>query len=105
MKTKGFLKRLQHINKGARINGLVREDMYELPVAAIRELIVNAIMHRNYLEHFCIQVSVFDDRIEVLSPGGLYGGLTKKEMLSGRSSIRNRLIRADIFRKMHIVEK
>ena len=86
---------LQHINRGARINGLVREDIYELPVAAIRELIVNAIMHRNYLEHSCIQVSVFDDRIEILSPGGLYGGLTKKEMLSGRSSIRNRLIRAE----------
>ncbi|HAH63830.1 MAG TPA: hypothetical protein DCL73_17220 [Treponema sp.] len=66
--------------------------------------IVNAVMHRNYLEHSCIQVSVFDDRIEVLSPGGLYGGLTKKEMLSGSSSIRNRLI-ADIFQKMHIVEK
>ena len=95
---------LKHINKGARINGLVREDVYELPIAAIREIIVNAVMHRNYLMHSSIQVSVFADRLEVVSPGGLYAGLTKEEMLSGSSSIRNQIL-ADIFMKMRIVEK
>ncbi|MDO5582003.1 MAG: ATP-binding protein, partial [Planctomycetia bacterium] len=95
---------LKHINKRSRINGLYREDIYELPLAAVREIIVNAVMHRNYLMHSCIQVSVFSDRLEIVSPGGLYAGLTKEEMLSGSSSIRNQRL-ADIFMKMRIVEK
>jgi predicted HTH transcriptional regulator len=95
---------MQHINKGAQIDGLVRQDRYELPPAAVRELIVNAVLHRNYLLHSSIQVSLFDDRLELLVPGGLYDGLTKEEMLSGYSSIRNRLL-ADTFLRMGIVEK
>ncbi len=95
---------LQHINIGAEIKGLHRKDVPEIPPEVIRELIVNAVMHRNYLAHSNIQVCIFDDRIEITNPGGLYGGLTMEKMLSGISSIRNELI-ADIFLKMGIVEK
>lgn len=95
---------LRHINLGAEINGLVRKDTYELPVAAIREMIVNAVCHRNYMDNSCIQVAVYDDRIEVTSPGMLYGGLTLEEAVSGRSKIRNRII-ADIFSRMEIIEE
>ena len=95
---------LQHINKGAVIKGLLRRDVYELPPAAIRELIVNAVMHRNYLVRSNVQVSIFDDRIEILSPGSLFNGLTKEEMLSGYSSVRNRLL-SDTLQRMDIVEK
>ncbi|WP_458449082.1 ATP-binding protein [Fibrobacter sp.] len=95
---------LQHINIGAEIKGLYRKDVPEIPTEVIRELIVNAVMHRNYLAHSNIQVCIFDDRIEITNPGGLYGGLTLEKMLSGISSIRNELI-ADIFLKMGIVEK
>ena len=52
---------LKHINLGAKINGLVHEDDYELPVDAIREAIVNAVMHRNYMEKACVQVCIFDE--------------------------------------------
>lgn len=48
---------LRHINLGAEINGLVRKDVYELPVAAIREMIVNAVCHRNYMDSSCIEES------------------------------------------------
>ena len=65
---------------------------------------MNAVMHRNYLAHSNIQVCIFDDRIEIANPGGLYGGLTIEKMLSGISSIRNELV-ADVFLKMGIVEK
>ena len=95
---------LQHINIGAEIKGLYRKDIPEIPVEVIRELIVNAVMHRNYLAHSNIQVCIFDDRIEITNPGGLYGGLTMEKMLSGISSIRNELV-ADVFLKMGIVEK
>ena len=95
---------LRHINLGAEINGLVRKDTYELPVTAIREMIVNAVCHRNYMDNSCIQVAVYDDRIEVTSPGMLYGGLTLEEAVSGRSKIRNRII-ADIFSRMEIIEE
>ena len=95
---------MQHINIGAKIEGLYRKDIPEIPAEAIRELIVNAVMHRNYLSHSYIQVCIFDDRLEITSPGGLYGGLTIEKMLKGSSSIRNELI-ADTFLRMGIVEK
>ncbi|MBR1912202.1 MAG: putative DNA binding domain-containing protein [Treponema sp.] len=95
---------LQHINMGAKIEGLYRKDIPEIPQEAIRELIVNAVMHRNYLAHSNIQVCIYDDRLEITNPGGLYGGLTIEKMLAGISSIRNELL-ADIFLKMRIVEK
>lgn len=95
---------LQHINIGAKIEGLYRKDIPEIPQEAIRELIVNAVLHRNYLAHSNIQVCIYDDRLEITNPGGLYGGLTIEKMLSGISSIRNELL-ADIFLKMGIVEK
>lgn len=94
---------LRHINLGAEIEGIVRKDSYELPVGAIREMIVNAVCHRNYMDNSCVQVAVYDDRVEVTSPGMLYGGLTLEEAMGGRSKIRNRAI-AEVFSRMEIVE-
>jgi len=94
---------LRHINLGAEIEGIVRKDSYELPIGAIREMIVNAVCHRNYMDNSCVQVAVYDDRVEVTSPGMLYGGLTLEEAMNGRSKIRNRAI-AEVFSRMEIVE-
>jgi len=94
---------LRHINLGAEIEGIVRKDFYELPIGAIREMIVNAVCHRNYMDNSCVQVAVYDDRVEVTSPGMLYGGLTLEEAMNGRSKIRNRAI-AEVFSRMEIVE-
>ena len=94
---------LRHINTGAKVDGLYRKDVYELPIKSIRELIANAIIHRSYMIESKIQVSMFDDRIEVVSPGMLYGGIDLEAMKSGRSKCRNQAI-ADIFQYMHIVE-
>ena len=95
---------LRHINLGAKIEGIVRKDYYELPVGAIREMIVNAVCHRNYMDSSCVQVAVYDDRVEVTSSGMLYGGLTLEEAMSGRSKIRNKAI-AEIFSRMEIIEE
>lgn len=94
---------LKHINLGAEIRGLVRKDAYELPTEAIREAIVNAITHRNFLDRACVQVAVYDDRVEVTSPGMLYGGLTIEQIKEGGSKIRNRCI-AEVFSRMKIIE-
>jgi len=94
----------RHTNVGAKIKGLYRKDVYDYPPEAVRELLANAVMHRNYLDKSCIQISVFDDRIEFLNPGGIFGDLTLEKVLSGYSSVRNTQI-ADIFQKMNIVEK
>ena len=94
---------LRNIRLGATISGLVRKEQYELPPEAIREMIINAHCHRNLLEESCIQVAVYDDRLEVTSPGGLYNGLTYEEVMNGRSKIRNKGL-ANVFSQMGFVE-
>ena len=94
---------LRHINMGANINGVYRTDSYELPTKALREMVANAVVHRSYLEDSCVQVSVFDDRVEVVSPGMLYGGLDIETAKHGKSSCRNSAI-AEAFHYMHIIE-
>ena len=94
---------LQHIDLGSRIKGIARQDYYELPVKTIREMISNAVCHRSYLTPGKIQVALFDDRLEVTSPGMLDSEITIEKMKSGLSKIRNRGIAA-AFSYMNIVE-
>ena len=88
----------------AEIKGLVREDKYEIPVSAVREMIINAVCHRNYMNDSAIQVSVFDERIEVTSPGTICRGLTLKDALEGYSKTRNKVI-AKVFHHMGLIEE
>ena len=53
-----------------------RQDIYELPPDSIRELIVNAVMNCSYIQNSNIQVAIYDDRLEITSPGGLLPGVT-----------------------------
>ena len=94
---------LEHINMAIEINGIVHDEIYELPVQAIRELIVNAVIHRNYMMSSSVQVAVYDDRVEISSPGCLYGSLTLQEALAGRSSIRNKIL-ASVCEKLNVIE-
>ena len=94
---------LRNIRLGAKIEGLIRKEAYELPIEAIREMIVNAHCHRNLTEESCVQVAIYDDRLEVTSPGGLYNGLTFEEALQGHSKLRNRVI-ANVFSQIGLIE-
>ena len=94
---------LRHIDMGAQIDGEYRKDMYELPISAIRETIANAVLHRSYLDRSCVQVCIYDDRLEVSSPGMLYGGLDIETAKTGKSTCRNEAV-AEVFHYMHIVE-
>ncbi len=93
----------RNIRLRAEIRGLLRHECYELPVDAIREMLVNAHCHRNYVDNSYIQVAVYDDRVEVTSPGGLYGGLTLDLALNGHSRLRNRIL-ANLFSVMGLAE-
>lgn len=55
------------------------------------------------MDESCIQVAIYDDRLEVTSPGGLYNGLTYEEVMNGHSKIRNKAI-VNIFSQMGLVE-
>ena len=94
---------LRNIRLGATVEGLIRKEAYELPIEAIREMIVNAHCHRNLTDASCVQVAVYDDRLEVTSPGGLYNGLTYEEIMSGHSKLRNKGI-ANVFHQMGFIE-
>ncbi|MCI8577802.1 MAG: ATP-binding protein [Lachnospiraceae bacterium] len=94
---------LEHINLGARIDGLARQDIYELPIRTIREMITNAVCHRSYLCPGKVQIALFDDRLEVTSPGMLDKDLTIEKMKAGISKIRNTAI-ARVFAYMNMIE-
>ena len=95
---------LEKINMGMTITGMYRQDVYELPTDSIRELIANAVAHRSYLDPGNIQVALFDDRLEVTSPGMLLNNVTISKMMEGYSKPRNPAI-ARAFAYMKIIEK
>lgn len=81
---------LRNIRMGAEFGGLLRRDVYELPIDSIRELIANAVSHRSYLDSGNVQVALYDDRLEITSPGMLVGALTIEEIKKGYSRPRNK---------------
>ena len=94
---------LRNIHLGATIVGIYRQDIYEIPPDAIRELIINAMVHRSYLDHGTIQVAIYDNRLEITSPGKLPMGQTMERMKEGYSKIRNEAL-AHAFAYMNLIE-
>ncbi|MCD7708633.1 MAG: winged helix-turn-helix transcriptional regulator, partial [Clostridiales bacterium] len=94
---------LRNIHLGAVFEGIYRKDVYEIPPDAIRELIINAVIHRSYIDHGNIQVAIYDNRLEVTSPGKLAMGQTIDQMKSGHSKIRNEAL-AHAFYYMNLIE-
>ncbi len=86
------------------IQGSDRKKVEKIPEAAFREAIANALIHRVWDVESQIRILMFDDRIEVVSPGGLPFGITEEEYLSGKLSIlRNRNL-ANVFYRLGFVE-
>ncbi|MBU4190094.1 MAG: putative DNA binding domain-containing protein [Candidatus Thermoplasmatota archaeon] len=86
-----------------QIKGLVRKEISQYPIDAVREGIVNAVMHRDYFETGSnVFVYIYDEFIEIVNPGGLFG--IKKEQLGKICARRNELI-ADLFKTVGFVEK
>ena len=84
---------------------LRRIDRYEIPPEALREALVNAIVHRDYvMSGSDIKVAVYDSRIEITSPGAFPRGITLDEVLDGRSEVRNKVI-ARVFKEAELIEQ
>lgn len=94
-----------HINLRGEIKGLQRTDTYELPEAALREALTNALIHRDYTNQGRdIKVGIYDDIVNIVSPGGFPSTLTADGLREGRSEIRNRVI-ARVFKELGYIEQ
>ena len=81
-----------------------RKTVELLPENAFREALVNAIIHRAWDVKACINVAMFEDRIEITSPGGLPRGLDESEYLKGGVSILRNRILGSVFYRLHLIE-
>ena len=94
-----------HISLSSEIKGLQREDQYEIPLEAIRESLVNAVVHRDYSNKGRdIKIGIYDDMVNIVSPGGFPSTITQEDILEGRSEIRNKVI-ARVFKELNYIEQ
>ena len=87
----------------AEFSGLDRVDMRDYPPEAIREALLNAIVHRDYSFSSATLISIFEDRIEFVTIGGLVKGITLDDVKLGVSVLRNQHL-ANIFYRLRLIE-
>lgn len=87
----------------AEFEGLVRIDKRDYPAEALREALLNAITHRDYSFSGSTLISIFDDRIEFVTIGGLVRGLTYNDIMLGVSALRNQKL-ANVFYRLKLIE-
>ena len=90
-------------NKNSTIDNLKRVDHLDYPEYAIREALLNTIVHRDYDYSGSILINIFDDRIEFISIGGLVKGLTLLDIMGGVSQTRNTIV-ANVFYRLELIE-
>ena len=95
----------KHALRSFRIEGVRRNEQWSIPLPAVREAIINAVTHADYSQVGApIRVSVFDDRVEVESPGLLPFGLTIDDIVRGVSRLRNRVI-GRVLKELGLIEQ
>lgn len=83
----------EEMRVGATVNGLEREELTEYPRFAVREALVNAVAHRDYrIQGRRIEIRMYTDRLEILSPGGLPGYITLDNLVDEHFSRNPRLV-------------
>lgn len=87
----------------AEIRGLYRVDMRDYPPEAVREALLNAIVHKDYSYNSSTLVSLFDDRLEIVTIGGLMKGVALDDVLMGLSVLRNQHL-ANVFYRLKLIE-
>ena len=96
-----YINQYNHIH--SEINGLERIDKQDYPREALREALLNAIVHRDYSVRGSTLISIFDDRIEIVSIGGLVLGITYDDIMLGVSALRNQHL-AQVFYRLRLIE-
>ena len=98
---------VSHISVAFEFDGNIqRQERFAYPLAALREALLNAVVHRSYTDPSDIQIKIFDDRITIFNPGGFYGGISLADIQADhyRSSLRNKLV-AEGFYLTRAIEK
>ena len=93
----------QYNRTRAEFNGLVRVDNRDYPTEALREALLNAVVHRDYAISSPTLISIFDDRIEFVSIGGLVRGISYEDIMLGVSVLRNQHL-ANVFYRLKLIE-
>jgi ATP-dependent DNA helicase RecG len=94
----------RHLSAPARIQGFEPERPEPaLPLEAVREAIRNAVVHRDYAVHAQINVTVYDDRLEVVSPGRLLNAVTVEAMKLGAVHVERNPLIATVLAKRHLI--
>jgi ATP-dependent DNA helicase RecG len=88
-----------------KVEGFERKLIETIPEEAFREALANAIIHRVWDINSHVRVSMFDDRVEIVSVGGLPNSVTVENYLSGDLSILRNPILANIFHRLNLIEK
>lgn len=97
----------KHINKSYIITGDPRrEERWQYPMDAIREIVINMIVHRDYMHYGDSSVKIYDDYIEFFNPGKLPENITVDQLLSDNysSQARNKKV-ASMFKEAQLIEK
>jgi len=98
---------IKHINKRYEFTGEIqRKEIWDYPLTALREIIVNMIIHRDYTHHGDSSIKIFDDKIEFFNPGYFPDHITKIKLINNdyTSDCRNKLI-AKLFKDTGNMEK
>jgi ATP-dependent DNA helicase RecG len=99
----GFVER--NTRQGMTVGRVFRRELPTIPQAALREALINAVVHADYSQRGSpIRVAIFDDRIEIENPGILLPGLAVEDLLDGVSRVRNRVI-ARVFKEVGLIEQ
>lgn len=92
-----------HNRTRATIEKLLRIDTRDYPEVAVREALLNLLVHRDYSFSASALISIYDDRIEFISIGGLMPGIDLEDVLAGISVCRNQDL-ANVFYRLHLIE-
>lgn len=90
-----------------KVVGMERQELEEYPITARREAIVNALIHRDYqILGAEIHIDMFDDRLEITSPGGMLdGSLIQNLEIKNIPSMRRNIVIADVFSRLHYMDR
>jgi predicted HTH transcriptional regulator len=95
----------KHDERRADMQAVRRVDRWFFPPPAVREAIINAVVHADYAQQGApIRISIFDDRMEIENPGLLPFGLTVEDIRRGVSKLRNRVM-GRVFRELGLIEQ
>jgi ATP-dependent DNA helicase RecG len=95
----------RNTRRALEIKDFRHQEVWEFPVVALREAIINALVHTDYAQRGApLRLAVFCDRIEVENPGNLPPGLTIEDIRRGASKLRNRVI-GRVFHELKLIEQ